>query len=199
MLKRRTRLLILLLLAVVAAIITVDGVMKFQLNQKVAYYLKFFEKNKDKIDDMYDPLNIKQIPYSTIEKLYEKSLDSDKEIDWSSYAYVNYVTDFDYLCNTVIQFKKLHEAGSKADLVAIIGRNLLSKADEHHDTKSLLTKLREISNKVVIKPVDDIIKPSDHTPWNKSLTKLSVFNLTEYERVIYFDNDAVIHLSLIHI
>lgn len=93
----------------------------------------------------------------------------------------------------MIQFKKLHEAGSKADLVAIIGRNLLSKADEHHDTKSLLTKLREISNKVVIKPVDDIIKPSDHTPWNKSLTKLSVFNLTEYERVIYFDNDAVIH------
>lgn len=56
-----------------------------------------------------------------------------------------------------------------------------------------MKKIRELdSEQIVIKEVQNIVKPTDQSPWNESLTKLLVFGLTEYERIIYLDNDAIL-------
>jgi hypothetical protein len=40
---------------------------------------------------------------------------ADKPVDWSRFAYVQYVTNTAYLCNSVMLFEILHRLGSKAD------------------------------------------------------------------------------------
>ena len=40
---------------------------------------------------------------------------SDQRVDWSRFAYVQYVTNTPYLCNSVMLFERLHTLGTKAD------------------------------------------------------------------------------------
>jgi hypothetical protein len=40
---------------------------------------------------------------------------SSTDVDWSRFAYTQYVTNTDYLCNSVMLFEILHRLGSKAD------------------------------------------------------------------------------------
>ncbi|CAH01694.1 glucose N-acetyltransferase [Kluyveromyces lactis] len=193
MLKRKVRYLLLIVVVFTGIILSVEAIMRFQLNKNVDYYLKFFDKHKDNIENMYDPLNIKQIPYSTIDQLYTKRQSEAEPIDWDKFAYVNYITDFEYLCNTLIQFRKLNDSGSKAKLLALVTDTLVNKSKENKEVEALLNKIKSVSDRVAVTEVGSVIQPNDHTPWSKSLTKLAIFNLTDYERIIYMDNDAIIH------
>jgi hypothetical protein len=40
---------------------------------------------------------------------------AEKTVDWSRFAYTQYVTNTEYLCNSVMLFETLHRLGSKAD------------------------------------------------------------------------------------
>jgi hypothetical protein len=40
--------------------------------------------------------------------------------DWSQYAYLQYVTNSDYLCNSVMIFETLHRLGSKAERLMLV-------------------------------------------------------------------------------
>lgn len=67
------------------------------------------------------------------------------DVDWSQYAYVQYVTNPDYLCNSVLIFEALHRMGSKAgrlmmypstyslDRHSKLEGNLLIKARDEYD------------------------------------------------------------------
>lgn len=48
----------------------------------------------------------------------------DDKIDWSQYAYAQYATDKEYLCNTVMIFESLHRLGSKAHRVLMYPKGL---------------------------------------------------------------------------
>jgi hypothetical protein len=41
-------------------------------------------------------------------------------IDWTQYAYIQYVTNSDYLCNSVMLFETLHRLGSKAERLMLV-------------------------------------------------------------------------------
>lgn len=41
-------------------------------------------------------------------------------IDWTQYAYIQYVTNSDYLCNSVMIFETLHRLGSKAERLMLV-------------------------------------------------------------------------------
>lgn len=41
----------------------------------------------------------------------------DADVDWSRFAYAQYVTDGDYLCNSVMIFEALHRLGAKAERI----------------------------------------------------------------------------------
>ncbi|CAI2044848.1 hypothetical protein SEUBUCD646_0H03470 [Saccharomyces eubayanus] len=202
--KRRIRFLIFILVGVFSVCIISRCVVHFQYNEEIKYYKKFFQQKKDGLQEIYNPLEIKQIPGETIDDLYsaslEKELKNNQIIEWSKFAYVNYVTDVDYLCNTLIIFNDLKEQfKTKAKLVLLISRDLLDPDTSSNidQIKLLLDKIQAIDeSQVIIKLIDNIVKPKDPTPWNESLTKLLVFNQTEFERVIYLDNDATLRSSL---
>jgi len=46
-----------------------------------------------------------------------------EDIDWSRYAYAQYVTNADYLCNSLMIFETLHRLGSKADRLMLYPSN----------------------------------------------------------------------------
>lgn len=79
-------------------------------------------------------------------------------IDWHRYAYVQYVTAAEHVCNSVLVFEALHRLGSKADRVLLypqdwgeIGTGEWKKALDATSTK-ILTKARDEYN-VKLKPV----------------------------------------------
>ncbi|SCU94617.1 LANO_0E07382g1_1 [Lachancea nothofagi CBS 11611] len=200
--KRKLRVLVLVLGIAFLIAATTRAVIQFQLGEEVNHYNTYFSTHKDSLHDIYDPLNIKQIPYETINVLYENRVMEEgqrqKSIDWSKFAYVSYATEPEYLCNTVILFEKLKQFGTKAKLVVLVSKDLLdSENSDQIVCERLLERIREVdSEQVVIKLVDEIAKPKDSTPWNKSFTKLLVFNQTEYERIIYLDSDAALFDSM---
>lgn len=60
----------------------------------------------------------------------------DGTVDWSRYAYTQYVTNTAYLCNSVMLFEILHRLGSKAD------RLLMYPSSMHPDQYSTTTESR---------------------------------------------------------
>lgn len=110
------------------------------------------------------------------------------DVDWSQYAYFQYVTNADYLCNSLMIFESLHRLESKASRVMLYpqewtadmgsgeGRLLLKAHDEFH---------------VHLHPVAVQHLPEVST-WADSLTKLLAFNQTQYKRVLSLDSDATV-------
>lgn len=76
----------------------------------------------------------------TIEQIIHESKDS--EIDWSRFAYTQYVTDTEYLCNSVMLFEALHRLGSKAERLMMYPENY-SVADETSKESKLLRIARD--------------------------------------------------------
>ncbi|KAH6984562.1 nucleotide-diphospho-sugar transferase [Ilyonectria sp. MPI-CAGE-AT-0026] len=123
-----------------------------------------------------------------------KSLDpSDQDVDWSRFAYTQYVTDTDYLCNSVMIFETLHRLGSKADRVMMYPHYMLDpKATESaHHAGRLLIKSRD-EYQVKLMPIDIQHREGADPTWADSFTKLLAFNQTQYDRVLSLDSDGTI-------
>ncbi|KAK0744688.1 nucleotide-diphospho-sugar transferase [Apiosordaria backusii] len=112
-------------------------------------------------------------------------------VDWSRFAYLQYVTNSHYLCNSVMLFEQLHQHGSKADRVMMYpvgmfnleaGEKLLLKARDEFDVRLVPVSVRH--------------KKTADATWAESFTKLLAFNQTEYSRVLSLDSDAVLLDSL---
>ena len=80
---------------------------------------------------------------------------NDDTTDWSKFAYVQYVTDEDYLCNSVMAFETLYRLGSRADRVMMYPSAMLVPDAEYSDTKAgqLLIKARD-EYKVKLQPIE---------------------------------------------
>lgn len=72
--------------------------------------------------------------------------DSFKEsVDWSRFAYVQYATNHDYLCNSVMVFEILHRLNSKADRLLMYPSNYELDGDPETESSDsrLLRKARD--------------------------------------------------------
>jgi len=82
----------------------------------------------------------------------------DPAIDWSQFAYVQYVTNEEYLCNSIMLFEALHSLGSRPDRVMLYRASMLEdpqapmpSAPNHNAT--LLIRARDEYNVTLI-PID---------------------------------------------
>jgi hypothetical protein len=67
------------------------------------------------------------------------------EIDWSRFAYAQYVTNTDYLCNSVMLFESLHRLESKPDRVLLYPSDMMDPEESNPKTKNstLLVQARD--------------------------------------------------------
>ncbi|KAI5862520.1 glycosyltransferase family 8 protein [Durotheca rogersii] len=117
----------------------------------------------------------------------------DSQVDWSRYAYTQYVTNAAYLCNSVMIFETLFRLGSKADRVMMYPEKMMDPAETQPSTEEakLLAKARDQYG-VKLVPVSVQRRPGGDSTWAESFTKLLAFNQTQYARVLNVDSDATI-------
>ncbi|KAI2625244.1 glycosyltransferase family 8 protein [Xylaria nigripes] len=121
----------------------------------------------------------------------------DGSVDWSQYAYTQYVTNKDYLCNSVMIFETLHRLKAKADRVMMYPENMMSPTETSptsHEAK-LLAKARDQYG-VKLVPISVQRRTGGDATWAESFTKLLAFNQTQYRRVLNVDSDATILQSM---
>ncbi|KAK5168943.1 uncharacterized protein LTR77_006252 [Saxophila tyrrhenica] len=120
--------------------------------------------------------------------------------DWSRLAYVQYATDTHTLCNALMIFDSLKRLGSKADRALLYPEEWDRGSDDPEDRTTLLLKQAKRSYGAKMKPVQllsidgpaepgTLKSPSDY---GTSITKFRLFELEEYDRVIYFDGDSIL-------
>ena len=112
-------------------------------------------------------------------------------IDWTRYAYIQYVTDKEYLCNSLMMFEALHRLGSKADRVLLYPQvwELYPKTPTW---ESMFLKQAQDDYKVHIVPVRPQHFETGEGTWAESFTKLLAFKQTQYDRVLSLDSDATV-------
>lgn len=113
-------------------------------------------------------------------------------VDWSQYAYCQYATNKDYLCNSVMIFEALDRVGSKASKVLMFPSNWDINAHDH--TGRLLRQTQARYN-VQLAPIKIQRLAGDPT-WADSFTKLLAFNQTQFKRVLSLDSDATVLQSM---
>lgn len=87
-------------------------------------------------------------------------------------------------------FARLKELGTKARMVLIYPDSW--PATDTHPIGRQLIKSRD-SYGVTLEPVKVLLAPQARCDtWRESYTKLMVFNLTEYERVVYMDCNGMV-------
>ncbi|PKY07192.1 nucleotide-diphospho-sugar transferase [Aspergillus campestris IBT 28561] len=115
----------------------------------------------------------------------------NEETDWSRFAYVQYVTDDNYLCNSVMLFERLHSMHSKADRLLMYPDGISTAEDDTSLESKLVRKARDEYN-VKLQPIQVQSRPSGDATWAESYTKLLAFNQTQYDRVLGLDSDSTI-------
>ncbi|KXJ91695.1 nucleotide-diphospho-sugar transferase [Microdochium bolleyi] len=118
---------------------------------------------------------------------------NEHSVDWSRFAYTQYVTNKAYLCNSVMIFETLHRLGSKADRVMMYPDSMMDPAETNPSTEEakLLAKARD-EYKVKLTPVGVQKRAGGDATWAESFTKLLAFNQTQYDRVVNVDSDGTI-------
>lgn len=116
-------------------------------------------------------------------------------VDWSKFAYTQYVTNRSYLCNSVMIFETLFRLGSKADRVIMYPADMMdpntTASEVRTEEARLLVKARDMYN-VKLQPVEVQRREGADSTWAESFTKLLAFNQTQYERVLNVDSDSTI-------
>ncbi|PYH44750.1 nucleotide-diphospho-sugar transferase [Aspergillus saccharolyticus JOP 1030-1] len=118
---------------------------------------------------------------------------STTNVDWSRFAYTQYVTNTAYLCNSVMLFETLHRLGSRADRLIMYPAEFSTENDSVEG--KLLRKARDEYG-VKLAPIEIQSRDSADSTWAESYTKLLAFNQTQYQRVLSLDSDATLLQSM---
>ncbi|KAI9738752.1 MAG: hypothetical protein M1834_008259 [Cirrosporium novae-zelandiae] len=143
------------------------------------------------------------------------------EIKTPRFAYVQYTTHADYMCNAMINVHKLERLEVQADIVimypsvwdgkvkngqAWLTKKIIPTLANSHSLQSpdsreakLLAAARLRFPRLILKPVDILSTSSGDATWRDSLTKFQAFRLTDYTRVLSFDSDSLVLNNMDHL
>lgn len=122
------------------------------------------------------------------------------DTDWSRFAYVQYATDVHSLCNAYMVFESLQRLGSKAQRVLLYPEEWNEQRWGDNDRSSQLLARAQANYEVRLKPIQLLALDGPGEPgtlenpstWQTSTTKLRIFELEEFDRVLYFDSDVLL-------
>ncbi|KAI9684121.1 MAG: N-acetylglucosaminyltransferase [Trizodia sp. TS-e1964] len=110
-------------------------------------------------------------------------------VDWSQFAYAQYVTNTAYLCNSVMLFEALHRLGSRADRLMLYPSYFDTSPNPNSQERRLLDLARNTYGAKLV-PVSVQRRPGGDGTWAESYTKLLAFNQTQYHRIMSLDSDS---------
>ncbi|KAG9499228.1 hypothetical protein J7337_010047 [Fusarium musae] len=116
---------------------------------------------------------------------------AEKNVDWSRFAYTQYVTNSQYLCNSLMFFEALKRHGSRPDRVMMVPESMLEPEMVNSSDAYLLNKARE-EYSVKLVPITIQTNWAGDATWADSYTKLLAFNQTNYDRVLSIDSDSLL-------
>lgn len=113
-------------------------------------------------------------------------------VQWSDFAYVQYITNANYLCNSLMIMEALQRSGTKADRIMMYPRDwkISESADASTESKLLVQARDQYGAKLV--PIEVQTFSKGDATWKDSYTKLLAFNQTQYKRVMSLDSDATV-------
>lgn len=118
----------------------------------------------------------------------------DDGVRWSDFAYVQYVTNPNYLCNSLMILDALYHSKTKADRIMMYPEEWHVAEDNAANTSpesKLLAKARDAYQTKLVPIHIQSFEKGDAT-WKDSYTKLLAFNQTQYKRVMSLDSDAIV-------
>ncbi|GME82827.1 unnamed protein product [Ambrosiozyma monospora] len=206
--KRRIPSLILLSFITVLVITSLSTIKVLKYDGSSAeHQLSIFEKQSGGNIMKSDKQGVKAIPYEVIQGLstnyilhhsdannknsnFSNFNPDSSTINWSKFAYVTYFTSPDYLLSAVLNAKRLRQFNTEADITFLQATRSVSPR-----TKKLIEKAKTDYQVKVIVVGEIRFRTSDPT-WANGFTKFHVFNLTQYDRVIFFDSDCLIYQNM---
>lgn len=107
-------------------------------------------------------------------------------IDEWKLGYVQYATDIAYLQLAVANFAQIKAAKPLGDLIVLYNNNL--ELQPQFDTIHSLA----LENDIILEPISLLSNKKDKSIWKDSFTKLHIFEMDQYDRLIYFDADSLL-------
>lgn len=114
------------------------------------------------------------------------------------FAYVQYATNRQYLCNALINVARLRSHRVAPDILVMVPRDFLVEQPDKPIGK-LIAALRARNVKFHALDLSDARLQSVDVTYTYALQKLELFRLTQYRRIVYFDSDALVMKSLDHL
>ncbi|KAL4860801.1 hypothetical protein BDV12DRAFT_181099 [Aspergillus spectabilis] len=130
-------------------------------------------------------------PINIPENIHPPPIQTVDPVNWSGFAYTQYVTNAAYLCNSVMLFETLHRLNSKADRLMMYPDSFSADEQDPSSESRLLRKARDEYG-VKLMPIRVQSRNSGDPTWAESYTKLLAFNQTQYKRVLSLDSDSTI-------
>ena len=121
-------------------------------------------------------------------EILKEPIPVDGSVNWSDFAYCQYVTNEAYLCNSLMIFESLVRLEAKADKLMLYPEEWI--VGDNSNAGKLLAKARDEYD-VVLQPIH-IQRFAGEPTWAESFTKLLAFNQTQYKRVLSLDSDATV-------
>jgi len=106
------------------------------------------------------------------------------------FAYAFYASDLNYLCGVIVNIEKIKAFGHlpHVDFV-LIHRNI---------ERNILDHLKELYHLVLVEGGDYGYYVNDGY-YRDCLMKLQIYEMTDYERIIFFDSDSILLKSIEHL
>ena len=86
-----------------------------------------------------------------VQQIKNPSHQDSNIVDWHRFAYVQYVTNLPYLCNSVMLFESLHRLGCKPDRLMMFPSHF---SLEDNSTEALLLRKAREEYSVILSPIE---------------------------------------------
>ncbi|KAK4203735.1 nucleotide-diphospho-sugar transferase [Triangularia verruculosa] len=118
----------------------------------------------------------------------------------SKFAYVQYTTDLDYLCNAMINFSRLKEFGTKHQMALIYPNTWDEEGKSPVSMKRfrIINTIRTDYPHINLHPSPVLRLANNDPTWGESITKFHAFSLVNYTRVLAFDSDTLVLNNMDH-
>ncbi|KAK4679635.1 N-acetylglucosaminyltransferase [Podospora pseudoanserina] len=139
----------------------------------------------------------KKPAFSTIQNVVYNRTRVQEE---AKFAYVQYTTDLDYLCNAMINFSRLKEFNTKHQLALIYPDTWNSEGKSAVSARRfrIMNKIRTEYPHINLHPSPVLQLPNGDATWGASITKFHAFSLVGYTRVLAFDSDTLVLNNMDH-